>query len=60
MKRQKNAKVIIEENSQMAVTSTKFRFFFNFEKGRISKNDFYFFKHLLHFFEGLLHFLGEK
>ena len=32
MKRRKNVIVVIVENSQMAVTSTKFYDFFNFEK----------------------------
>ena len=59
MKRRKNAIVIVIENRQMAVTSTKFWNFFNFEKVEVQKLENFekwlllFFKHLLHFFEGL-------
>ena len=61
----KNAKVVIVENSQMAVTSTKFWNFFNLEKFLVQKfedceKQLLLFIRLLQFFECLLHFLGEK
>ena len=49
MKRQKNALVVIVENSQMAVTSTKFWNIFNFKKVEVQKLE-NFEKLLLHLF----------